>query len=241
MVPQKSSSKEDVLNIIGSHAAQNISLRMTKTYRGMMLYRDVKVHAVDSYRAIFQIFDSTICPALEGRVHLHSPAFPRPVSARVVDLSISQGMFALSDFSYTENDWTERKHERVRPHDPVYVSLHCGRENLRASLQTISIDGIGLLACERGKPREKIYPNSLVKLDFQITSNYAWESLKGVIVYMHKIQDSISRCGVRLHPNDQQSGLLERYIYLRKREIMDELDQAFINATSPLGAECQYF
>lgn len=241
MATQKSSSQNDVLNIIGSHAAQNISLRMTKTYHGMMLHRDVKVHAVDSYRAIFQIFDSTICPALEGRVHLHSPAFSKPVSARVVDLSISQGMFVLSDFTYTENDWTERKNVRVRPHDPVYVSLTCGREQLRASMQTISIDGIGLLACERGKPREKIYPNSLVKLDFQITASYVWEVLKGVIVYMHKVQDSISRCGIRLHPNKNQARLLERYIYLRTREIMDELDQAFINASSPLGAERQYF
>ena len=241
MLTQSSITQDDVLNIIGSHAAQNISMRLTNSFRGMMLSQDVKVLAVDSYRAIFQIFDSKSCAALEGRVHLHSQAFSKPVSARLIDLNISQGMFALSDFVYTDSDWTERQHDRVRPQDPVYVSLHCGRETIRSSMQTLSINGMGALACKSIKPDKKIYPNSLVKIDFQITPNYIWESLKGVIVYMHKVQNSFSRFGIRLHPNSKQAQLLERYIYLRKREIMDELDQAFINATSPIGPECQYF
>ena len=80
-----------------------------------------------------------------------------------------------------------------------------------------------------------------MKLDFQITPNYGWEALKGVVVYMLKVKNSFSRCGIRILPNREQARLLERYIYLRKREIMEELDQAFITATSPMGAESQYF
>lgn len=241
MLTQSKTSQDDVLNIISSHASQNISLRLTKSFRGIMLSHDVKVLAVDRFRAIFQLFDSKICAALEGRVHLHSQVFSKPVSARLIDLSISKGMFALSDFEYTDSDWKDRQHDRVRPQDPTYVTLHCGREKIRASMQTLSIDGMGVLACKSLKPDTKIYPNSLVKLDFQITPNYVWDTLKGVIVYVHKVQNSFSRCGIRLHPNSKQARLLERYVYLRKREIMEELDQVFINATSPLGAECQYF
>jgi hypothetical protein len=58
---------------------------------------------------------------------------------------------------------------------------------------------------------------------------------------MFKVKNSFSRCGIRILPNTKQARLLERYIYLRKREIMEELDQAFITASSPMGAECQYF
>lgn len=241
MLSQSTSTHDDVLKIIGSHAAQGISLRLTKSFQGMMLSQDVKVLAVDRYRAVFQIFDSKTCAALEGRVHLHSREFSRPVSARLIDLSVSKGMFALTDFVYTDSDWKERQNERVRPKDPTYASLHCRRESIRASLQTISIDGIGVLACKNIKPDTKIQPNSPVKLDFQITPNYGWESLKGMLVYMLKAKNSFSRCGIRLHPNVKQARILERYIYLRQREIMEELDQAFITATSPMGAECQYF
>ncbi len=241
MLSQKTSTHDDVLTIIGSHASQGTSLRLTKSFQGMMLSQDVKVLAVDRYRAVFQIFDSKTCAALEGRVHLHSREFSRPVSARLIDLNVSKGMFALIDFAYTNCDWKERQHERVRPKDPTYVSLHCRMESMRASLQTISIGGIGVLACKNIQPDTMIKPNSIVKLDFQITPNYGWESLKGVVVYMFKVKNSFSRCGIRILPNTKQARLLERYIYLRKREIMEELDQAFIIATSPMGAECQYF
>ena len=241
MLSQKTSTHDDVLIIIGSHASQGTSLRLTKSFQGMMLSQDVKVLAVDRYRAVFQIFDSKTCAALEGRVHLHSREFSRPVSARLIDLCVRKGMFALSNFEYTNSDWKERQHDRVRPKDPTYLSLHCNSESIRASLQTISISGIGVLACKNIKPDTKIQPNSPVKLDFQITPNYGWESLKGMIVYMLKTQNSFSRCGIRLQPNTKQAQLLERYIYLRKREIMEELDQAFITATSAIGTECQYF
>jgi hypothetical protein len=241
MLIQSTITQNEVLNIISSHAAQNISMKLTKSFRGLLLNQDVKVLAVNRYRAVFQIFDSNICAALEGRVHLHSQAFPKPVSARLIDQNVSKGMFALADFAYGNNDWIERKNERVRPKNPTYVSLQCRGESMRAALQTISIDGVGVIACRTIEPDTKVQTYSKIKLDFEITPNYRWESLEGLIVYMIKKHSSFTRCGISLNPNQKQAQLLERYVTLRKREIMEELNQVYLTATSPAGAERQYF
>jgi hypothetical protein len=229
------------LNIISSHAAQNISMRVTKSFRGMMLNQDAKVMAVNRFRAVFQIFDSKFCAALEGRVYLHSQAFHKPVSARLSGLSVSKGMFALTDFEYADNDWKERNNERVRPKEPTYVSLDCDDHSMRASLQTISVDGMGVLACKPIERGAKLHRYSKVKIDFEITPNYRWESLEGTVVYIIKKLNALTRCGIRLNPNKKQAQLLDRYMTIRRREIVEELNQVFITATSPMGAECQYF
>jgi hypothetical protein len=49
------------------------------------------------------------------------------------------------------------------------------------------------------------------------------------------------RLGIHLQPDVQQSLKLEKYIINRKKEIMEELDQAFLAGITPMGAECQYF
>jgi hypothetical protein len=80
-----------------------------------------------------------------------------------------------------------------------------------------------------------------VKIDFEITPNYRWESLEGTVVYIIKKLNALTRCGIRLNPNKKQAQLLDRYMTIRRREIVEELNQVFITATSPMGAECQYF
>jgi hypothetical protein len=88
---------------------------------------------------------------------------------------------------------------------------------------------------------EHLQTNSSIKLEFQITPEYKWTALRGRIVYIIKVSKSLFRLGIQLQPSTQQARKLEKYIALRKKEIMNELDQAFLAAIAPVGVECQYF
>ena len=190
---------------------------------------------------VFQALDRDICAALMGWVHLHSPLFSNPVKAQVKDLSLSRGMFSLSDFSYLEGEWKDRMHERVQPKDPTYVSLRFQRMNIRASMLDLSINGMGLLVGNTEDCDMEFEPNSCVQTDFETTPAHRWTKLGGAIHYQLKVARSIVRLGIRLYPKVEQARQLENYIAKRKTEIMEELDQVYLSTLIPLGLENQYF
>jgi hypothetical protein len=183
-----------------------------------------------------------MCAALEGFVHLHSRLLPRPVVARLKGLNVSKGMFILSDFAYSSAEWKERQHERVRPKDPTYISLRWKGKALRAPLVDISLNGMGILACKTRIDKEvKIQPASSVRLDFQLPPNFKFTAVKGRVVYMHPINQSVAKSGLRLYPKAREVRSLEKYIAQRKDEIMQEIDQAYLELSKPWGPESQYF
>jgi hypothetical protein len=241
MIPNVTSSEEEILAIFDSHANQESSLVMTKCYRGMMLSQEIKTVAVDKYRAVFQALDLGVCAALEGCVHLHSFFLSKPVKARVRDLSARSGMFSLCDFSYIEGTWQERFHERVQPKEPTYVSLRYRRMEFRASMLDISLNGMGVLVCKSDNPELEFQVNSCVCTDFQTSPTFRWTKLGGAIHYQNTVSRSIVRLGIRLYPKLEQARQLEKYIACRKTEIIEELEQASMAAKISSGVEYQYF
>ena len=241
MVPMQINTLDEILAIFDSHADRQSSLVMTNSYRGMILSQEIKPVAVDKHRAVFQAYDLDICAVLEGCVHLHSSLLPKPVRAKVRDLSVRQGMFSLTDFVYIDWDWKDRLHDRVQPKEPTYVSLHYRQKVIRASMLDISIRGMGLLVCSSEGQELDFEPNASVCTDFETSPAYRWAKLGGAIHYQQKLSKSIARLGVRLYPKIEQARQLEKYISRRKSEIMDELNQAYVAASVQSGVEFQYF
>jgi hypothetical protein len=241
MVPIQLSTLDEILAIFDSHADHKSSLVMTNSYRGIILSQEIKPVAVDKYRAVFQAYDLDICAALEGCVHLHSSLLPKPVKAKVRDLSVRQGMFSLTDFAYIDGDWKDRLHERVQPEEPTYVSLHYRGMIIRASMLDISIRGMGVLVCNSEEQELDFHPNSSVCTDFETSPTFRWAKLGGAIHYQHKLSKSIARLGIRLYPKIEQARQMEKYISKRKVEIMEELNQAYVAASVHSGVEFQYF
>ena len=190
MVIKCTSSSNEIITVIDSLASQNSCLNVTKSYRGIILSEDVKIISVNYQRAVLQTFTSKICAAFAGCIHLHSPAFPRPVKARVKDVCISEGMLALSDFTYLESDWKNRLSERVQPKQPTYGFLMTNKSRFRASLKNISDNGLGLMVGTADEKEGHFQTNSSIKLEFQITPEYKWTALRGRIVYLIKVSKS---------------------------------------------------
>ncbi len=241
MVPNQATVQDEILVYFGLLSEQKTSIMMTKAYRGLILSQEVIPDYVDRSHVVFQAMNREICTILEGCVHLHNPLFSKPVKAQVKDLSISKAMFALSDFSYLEGDWKERIPERVQPNAPTYVTLQCQSVEYRASMLDLSVNGMGLLVGNSEDCEMEFEPNSCVRTDFETAPGFRWAKLGGAIHYQLKVARSIVRLGIRLYPKIEQARQLEKYVAKRKAEIMEELDQAYLNASIPLGVECQYF
>ncbi|MFL7894229.1 MAG: hypothetical protein AB8I56_19385 [Anaerolineales bacterium] len=233
--------EDEFLSLFDSLIRQKTPLVITKAHQGIILQHKINTLFVDNQRVVFEIDVPPICAALEGRVQLHCQLFSRPVKARVIDLSLSKGMFSLSGFSYMKKPWTDRLHERVQPSNPIYVCMRYQGKDIRASLSDLSNNGAGLLV---GKPESRelrFETNSCVDIDFQISRAYKWEKLGGAIHYQQFVTSSMLRLGIRLYPKLEQSHYLDSYIIERKAEIMDHLEQIYYASSIPSGVENQYF
>jgi hypothetical protein len=219
----------------------NEGVRLVKPFMGMLLDQKVTVLEVNDEGATFQGNNLKMCSVLEGRIYLHSQAFPKPVTAQVKDVNVAKGMFVLSDFTYGKADWKDRKFERVKPRNPTYVSLCWKKKNFRACLVDLSTHGMGLLVYKLEERGLKIQTGSWVHLDFELPDDYTWVDLRGKVVNMQKTNGSLTRLGLRIYPTAKDSRSLESYITHRKSEIREELNQAYINARKPHGVECSYF
>lgn len=231
----------DVLSVIKHLGQQKAPLELTQSYKEVLLKQDVNILYVSPDCATFRASNIEMCAALRDDVYLHSQLFPKPVMAHLKGLSISEGMFVLSDFTYQEVEWKERKHERVRPKNPIYVTLQWKRKELRASIENISLNGMGILAYKLSEKGLKIRPGSTISLDFKLPPNFEYSSVKGIVVYLNPIGDHSVKLGLRLYPKASDTQSLEKYIAQRKQEILDELDQLFSEVYWQRGVQNLYF
>jgi len=231
----------DALSALRYHGQQNVSVELTKSFRGIVVRQDVNILEVNPEEATFRAPHIEKCPALEGDVYLHSRLFPKPVMAQLKSLNLSKGMLVLSDFTYVDAEWKKRQHERVQPKQPTYVNLHWKGDVVRTCLENISVDGMGLLAYKLIEKGMEIQPGSNVQLDFRLPPDHQYTALKGTIVYLNPIGRFLARIGIRLFPKAKETRLLEKYIAQRKQEILVELDRAYWEMSKPRGVENLYF
>jgi hypothetical protein len=231
----------DVLSVIKHLGQQKAALELTQSYKEVVLKQDVSILYVSPDCATFRASNIEMCAALQDDVYLHSQLFPKPVMARLKGLSIGEGMFVLSDFTYKDAEWKERKHERVRPKDPIYVTLHWKRKEIRASIENISLNGMGILTYKLTEKGVNIQPGSTIYLDFKLPPSYKYLGIKGTVIYLSQISDYSVKLGLKIYPKTSETQTLEKYIAQRKQEILDELDQLFSEAYWQRGVQHLYF
>jgi hypothetical protein len=231
----------DVLSVIKRLGQQNAALELTNSFKEIVLKQDVNILEVNPDYATFRATNIEMCAALEEDVFLHNQLFPKPVMARLKGLSLNEGMLVLSDFTYRDTEWKERKHERVRPKNPSYVTLRWKRRTLRAPIENISASGMGVIAYKPVEKGMRLQPGSTIHLDFQLPPNDEYTGIKGTVIYLHPIGECSIKLGIQLFPKASEAQSLEKYIAQRKREIMGELELLFLETSWPRGVEHLYF
>lgn len=112
---------------------------------------------------------------------------------------------------------------------------------VRAYLENISIDGMGILAYKLVEKGMKVKPGSNVQLDFQLFPDNKYTTLKGKIIYLNTIGGFFTTIGIQLFPKAKEAHQLEKYIAHRKQEILEELNLVYWEKIRPRGVENLYF
>jgi hypothetical protein len=241
MSPHYSPAVDDVLSVIRYIGQQNAALELTISYKGVMVQQDVSILDVNPDDAAFQTTNIEMNAALEGNVYLHSHLFPKPVMAQLKSLNLKKGMLVLSGFVYSDIEWKKRQYERVQPKHPTYVTLYWKGKAFRVFMKNISVNGMGILAFKIFESGMRIQPGSNVQLDFKISPDHEYSDRKGKIIYINSTDRYSATIGIRLFPTVKESRLLEKYVVLRKQEILEELNEAYWELMTPRGVESFYF
>ncbi len=231
----------DAVSLLQDLARQNVPLRMSRTFRGMLFTQDLALVSMGLDRALFKGARSRLAAGLGDRIYLHSPGLGEVLTARVLEMDVQLGRFMLGEFILTGRPWRERSQDRVQPRRPIRVILRCNEHSMSASLENISLIGVGLLAyktAERGlEPRE----GCQVSVDFELPVMRGRISLPGRLVNVIYPGARLACLGVHTFPDMDQARVLERYVTHRKAEIVDELDSALNAAFEPRSVKELYF
>ena len=241
MSPNCLSAVDDVLSVIRDLGQQNTTLELTKSFSGIEVHEEVSILEVNLDDATFRVNNTETCAALEGDVYLNSRLFPKPVMAQIKSLNLNRGMLVLSGFAYIDINWKKRRHERVQPKHPIYVTLHWKGKATRPCMRNISVDGMGVMAYKLLESEMRIQPGSNVQLDFILPADHIFTALKGAIIHINPMGSFLSVIGIQLFPKVKEARLLEQYVTLRKQEILEELNQVYWKLSRPRGVESLYF
>jgi hypothetical protein len=231
----------DELSAISDLGRQDVFIELKKSFKGLVLQQEVRVLKVNPEDAAFLLTNIEMSAALEGEVYLHSRLFPKPVKARVKSLDMEKATLVLSGFVYIDVELKKRQHERVRPKQSTYVTLHWKGKTHRACVNNISANGMAIMAFKLLEGGMRIQPGSKVQLEFQLPPSHKYLALNGKIIYINTTARYLTTIGVRLFPTALETRLLNEYIAPRKQEILEELSQAYWESTRPRGIESLYF
>ncbi len=231
----------DLIPVFESLARQDSILTLSNSYQGIMWFQDSRIMSVNPEFAVLKVKDCKSFVSPGKQIQLHNTAFSRPVKATLQDLDYDDGLLYLSGLAYSDREWQPRYHERVQPKDPAYAILSFNRRQFRACIENVSMNGQGLLIDKRYLKDSRIKLLSKISLKFKLPPGFEWNNLKGSVVNLNTINDSLVRLGVRLHPNSQESRSLVSYVTGRKQEILDELDQNCLEKIVSHGVETLYF
>jgi hypothetical protein len=234
-------SSDNAVSILGALARKKAPLAMSHPFRGMILTQDLSLVSLQADQALVQAGRNWLAANPGELIYLHSPECREVFAARVLGINIQLGEMALGEFENTGRPWIERAHERVQPRLPIRVIIQMGDRTVTASMQNLSLSGIGLLAYKLNDRGIEVQTGQAIKLDFELPQVSARLSLPGRVLNVKHHGDRVSCLGVNTFPNVDQARVLERYVTRRKVEILDELDQSFNDAFEPQNVKELYF
>jgi len=161
---------------------------------------------------------------------LRSPSGSTIIAGRLQDKNIRARRIILTDFRIFSNRWSDRSTERVQPRYPVYFDLHFHDNVLRGNVYDLSLNGAGIFVALP----EAVDPDTLVSasanFSLRIKPFLDFCKVKGVVENVRRISKNLVMLGFSIIPPQKWSLALEKYINLRRQEILagikNNLDKA---------------
>jgi hypothetical protein len=219
--------KHEPLSVLGILAHQGAPLRMSRTYRGLLVTVDVNLLTIGADRVLFQDPRNRIYVRPGDQIVLHSPVSDETLGGRVLEINIQQCLISVGELTQIDRPWSERGQERVQAHQPVRVSLRDGNRGVPTLLENLSLTGVGLLAYKLTERGLELRPGQAVNLDFELPRGAGRFLLSARMANVGYPSSHLACLGVATYPDVEQAQQLERYITHRKAEILQEIDLSF--------------
>jgi hypothetical protein len=221
----------DAIDLLTRLAGKNAPLQLSLPYKGMALTQDLHILDIQDGRITLQAPNQRVNFLIGDFIFLHTQEIAQTLAARVSEINLRAGIMKLSEMVYLGTPWKERSDTRVEPKEPIMVDVRSGPISYRACVENLSLNGAGLLAykvIEKGVPLE---PQQRVLIDFELPPDHARLVIRGVIANLHLLGDTLVRIGVYILPSILKKDVLQRYIYSRKDEILEELGRNYMEDT----------
>jgi hypothetical protein len=224
-------------------AVDRAPLLISSVYKGIILTETVQVLSSAPGRLIVRSPDLMLCfnLCLKDRVLIYNRALGEFIHARMVAIDMERGRLELADFSLTGTHWYERQADRVQPRQPVYVLGENRRTLLRASLNNLSVGGLGIVIYdddqEKNIPLER---DATMQLTLQLPDSDKRLDVKGKVVYQQQV-GSLDLVGMQLMCRSAQQKRIDCYVIERKAEIMAELERGAREFLDHRSMPCQYY
>lgn len=227
MVASSNEIQSNSSNHLETLLNNNVLSQMSRSFKGMLCTQKLTFVSMKKDRALFVMSTNPVIANCGDQVFLHSPTGPDFVTARVVETNNYRGRLILGEFEFQDRNWIPRSHERVQPHKRNQAILICSDAVVPVSLESLSLNGVGVLAYRPIERKLEPHPGIRVNIEFRLPIGYGLFILSGIVVSVIDKQAGFVYMGVKTTPNVAQAKLLEYYINYRRQEIIGELNWAF--------------
>jgi c-di-GMP-binding flagellar brake protein YcgR len=147
-------------------------------------------------------------------------------TGEVKNFDIEKKTITLTNIKKIQRELPKRKHIRVHPKEDIYVNIISEKNNIKAKLYDISIQGMALIL---DNTYFEISENVEAIFTIEVDNKKYNLHLIGEVRSITKIENKIYKYHIYFNPNPKDEKILEKYIVNREKEIINELKEMINN------------
>lgn len=210
-------------------------------YKALLLNRDVRTIKIGKDHIILQVPDQQFCSTIRERVFLVTSNTPHGMAAKVRDINFQKGIITLTNLSFLESPWYERKSERVEPRNPTSILVSMANHRLRGRLENISLHGLGVLLYTKYLSQIPAKIGETLKVEIDLGNAIPTMRIKTKLIAVCPVGQYLTHLGLEIQPRHTQEKIISEYINSRKRDIFSEIEHKSIQIMEPISSMDLYF
>jgi len=166
----------------------------------------------------------SVCLLDEPETIVLSRGLPEAIRGSILSFDLPGGILRMKDFTYVGSHFGERMIARVQPEDIIHLEVVEGDVTHQGTLVDVSLNGVGVYI------KTKLQKGQIVHLNIPLPEGKV--SLPGKILNVSDAPDNQHRLAIGFTRNAQEIAIIMRYIRDRRKEILDDIERMYEQASS---------
>jgi hypothetical protein len=214
---------------------------LTRVIKGLGFNHPASVVEIDPEYIVVQTPQIQLYASLEGQCYLQNPSFPAPVRVRLVDRNLARRLVVLAGFTLLTCSWVDRCQDRVQPRAPTCITAVFGQKSFTASVVDLNAFGMSLFVRKSMAEELGLAVGEQIELSLRLQPKKPPERVWGLVVHIGPVGGLLLRVGIRFQPGKGQRSGFEKFVALRREEVLGELTEIYLRALEPRRVEDLYF